>query len=55
QVIQDGNDYPVIGIDNEAMSRQHAKEIQIHIPEKRIKTVKLKNNSFWHKVQRSFL
>ena len=55
QVIQDGNDYPVIGIDNEALSIQHAKEIHIHIPEKRIKTVKLKDNSFWHKVQRSFL
>ncbi|WP_270179595.1 NAD kinase [Alkalihalobacillus sp. CinArs1] len=55
EVVQDGNDYPIIGIDNEALSIQHAKKLTIRIPDKRIKTVKLKDNSFWHKVQRSFL
>ncbi len=49
------NNYPIIGLDNEAFSIRSNKEIKITLPEKRIKTVKLKNNSFWHKVQRSFL
>jgi NAD+ kinase len=55
EVVQDGNDYPIIGIDNEAMSTRNSKELQIQLSEKRIKTVKLKDNSFWHKVKRSFL
>jgi NAD+ kinase len=52
---ENDNNYPVIGLDNEAFSIRSNKELKISLPEKRIKTVKLKNNSFWHKVQRSFL
>ncbi|TLS39103.1 NAD kinase [Pseudalkalibacillus caeni] len=55
KVVQDGNDYPVIGFDNEALSSRHCKQLDIKVADRRIKTVKLKNNSFWHKVQRSFL
>ncbi|TCP32055.1 NAD+ kinase [Scopulibacillus darangshiensis] len=49
------NNYPIIGLDNEAYSIRSNKEIKITLPDRRIKTVKLKDNSFWHKVQRSFL
>lgn len=55
QIAQDGNDYPLIGLDNEALSVQNTKNIEIELSGKIIKTVKLKNNSFWHKVQRTFL
>jgi NAD+ kinase len=54
-IVQDGNDYPIIGMDNEAMSVRNSKQVNITISDKKIKTVKLKDNSFWHKVKRSFL
>ncbi|MDG4656506.1 NAD kinase [Ectobacillus antri] len=47
--------YPVMGMDNEALSIQHVERVQIQLSDKPIKTVKLKNNSFWEKVQRTFL
>ncbi|SES07205.1 NAD+ kinase [Gracilibacillus ureilyticus] len=55
EVIQDGNDYPIIGLDNEAYSIRNIKTITIQLSDKRIKTVKLKNNSFWDRVKRTFL
>ncbi|OMP66104.1 NAD kinase [Domibacillus epiphyticus] len=55
QIVQDGNDYPIIGLDNEALSIQNIKNIEVEMSGKIIKTVKLKDNSFWHKVQRTFL
>lgn len=55
KVVQDGNDYPTMGMDNEALSIQHVNEIKLKLSEKQIKTVKLKDNSFWEKVKRSFL
>jgi NAD+ kinase len=55
KITQDGNDYPIIGMDNEAVSIQNVQEIKVELTDKKIKTVKLKNNSFWHKVQRNFL
>ena len=54
-IIQDGNDYPIIGLDNEAYSIQNIRTIDVNLSEKVVKTVKLKNNSFWHRVQRTFL
>lgn len=54
-VIQDGNDYPTMAMDNEALSIQHVKKVEVQLSGEVIKTVKLKNNSFWHKVKRSFL
>ncbi|MEH7387424.1 NAD kinase [Bacillus sp. JJ1521] len=53
--VQDGNDFPTIGADNEALSIRNVKQIDIRLSEKRIKTVKLKDNSFWEKVKRTFL
>ncbi|MFK2824679.1 NAD kinase [Bacillus sp. B190/17] len=55
KMLKGSNNYPIMGLDNEAMSIQHIEEIKISLSEKRIKTVKLKDNSFWHKVKRSFL
>ncbi|MBD1380129.1 NAD kinase [Metabacillus arenae] len=55
KVVQDGNDYPIIGLDNEAMSIKHVESVELELTGKIIKTVKLKDNSFWHKVQRTFL
>ncbi len=54
-VVQDGNDYPAMGVDNEAISIQHVKQVEFSLSNQVVKTVKLKNNSFWEKVKRSFL
>ncbi|MEC2071752.1 NAD kinase [Alkalihalophilus marmarensis] len=55
KVVQDGNDHPIIGADNEALSLRHAKDIRIKLADRQIKVLKLKTNSFWQKVQRNFL
>lgn len=55
KVVQDGNDYPVVGMDNEALSIRHTEQLDLKIGDRVIKTVKLKHNSFWEKVQRTFL
>ncbi|WP_233499270.1 NAD kinase [Bacillus weihaiensis] len=55
KIVQDGNDYPVIGIDNEALSIRNVKQLEYGLSETPIKTVKLKDNSFWEKVKRTFL
>ncbi|MCJ7839715.1 NAD kinase [Lederbergia sp. NSJ-179] len=55
KVVQDGNDYPSMGMDNEALSIQHVEKVDIQLSKKQIKTIKLKNNSFWEKVKRTFL
>lgn len=55
EVIQDGNDYPIIGLDNEAYSIKNIKDVTITLSDKVIKTVKLKNNSYWDRVKRTFL
>ncbi|WP_029268984.1 NAD kinase [Virgibacillus alimentarius] len=55
RILQDGNDYPIIGLDNEAYSIQNIKSINVRLSDKLIKTVKLKNNSFWDRVKRTFL
>ncbi|WP_284139842.1 MULTISPECIES: NAD kinase [unclassified Virgibacillus] len=54
-VTQDGNDYPIIGLDNEAYSVRNIKNIIVTLSDKVIKTVKLKNNSYWDRVKRTFL
>lgn len=55
KVVPDGNDFPTMGMDNEALSIQHVEQVEIQLTDKRIKTLKLKNNSFWEKVKRTFL
>ncbi|MCP3025388.1 NAD kinase [Halobacillus sp. A5] len=55
EVIQDGNDFPIIGMDNEAHSIRNIQDITVRLSDKQVKTVKLKNNSYWERVQRTFL
>lgn len=54
-VIHEGNDYPIISLDNEAFPIQQIKNLKVSMDDKIIKTVKLKNNSFWDRVKRTFL
>lgn len=55
KVVQDGNDYPIIGADNEALSVRHCHDLKINLADRSIKMLKLKNNSFFQKVQKTFL
>ncbi len=48
--VDDDNDYPTMGFDNEALSIRLVDKIQIKLSDKKIKTLKLKDNSFWEKV-----
>lgn len=49
------NNFPIISFDNEALASNKIQQIDIQLSQRVIKTVKLKTNSFWHKVQRMFL
>lgn len=55
KIVSEGNEHPTMGLDNEALSIRHVDKIQIRLSEKKIKTLKLKDNSFWEKVKRTFL
>lgn len=55
KIVQDGNDYPIIGMDNEALSISNVQQLEYSLSETPIKTVKLKDNSYWEKVKRTFL
>ncbi|KGX93348.1 inorganic polyphosphate/ATP-NAD kinase [Pontibacillus halophilus JSM 076056 = DSM 19796] len=55
KIIQDGNDYPIIGADNEALPVRNVETVHVRLAETRIKTVKLKDNSYWDRVKRTFL
>ena len=44
-----------MAMDNEALSIRQVEKIQIKLSEKKIKTIKFKDNSFWQKVKRNFL
>ena len=54
-VHQDGNDFPLMAADNEALGIRKVENVEIELSDKIIKTVKLKDNSFWEKVQRIHL
>ncbi|ASK62948.1 NAD kinase [Virgibacillus phasianinus] len=54
-IVPDGNSYPIIGMDNEAHPTRQVKTITVTLSDKVIKTVKLKNNSYWDRVKRTFL
>lgn len=54
-IVQDGNNYPIIGMDNEAHPIRPVKSITVTLSDRVIKTVKLKNNSYWDRVKRTFL
>lgn len=49
------NAFPIMAADNEALPVKKVQNIEISLSDKMIKTVKLKDNSFWEKVQRMFL
>ena len=55
KVISETNDHPTMGMDNEALSIREVENIQIQLSNKKLKTLKLKDNSFWEKVKRTFL
>ncbi|WP_010532382.1 NAD kinase [Lentibacillus jeotgali] len=55
EVVQDGNDYPIIGMDNEAYPVRNIQNLTVNLSDKLVKTVKLKNNSYWNRVKRTFL
>lgn len=55
RVHQDGNDFPLMAADNEALGIRKVENVAIELSSKIIKTVKLKDNSFWEKVQRIHL
>src|SRR5699024_11575957 len=55
EVVQDGNNFPIIGLANEAYSVRNIKRITVSLSDKVDKTVKLKNNSYWDRVKRTFL
>ncbi|MFC0522317.1 NAD kinase [Pontibacillus salicampi] len=55
QMEQDGNDYPIIGVDNEALPIRNMTDITITLSDRIVKTIKLKNNSYWERVKRTFL
>jgi NAD+ kinase len=50
-----GNEHPTMGMDNEALSIRHVDKIHVKLSDKHIKTLKLRDNSFWEKVKRTFL
>ncbi|CAM3152603.1 NAD kinase [Filibacter tadaridae] len=54
-VHQDGNDFPSMAADNEALGIHQVENVDIRLSDRTIKTVKLKDNSFWEKVQRIYL
>ncbi|AZU63616.1 NAD kinase [Neobacillus mesonae] len=55
KVVSETNDHPTMGMDNEALSIREVDHIQIELSNKKLKTLKLKDNSFWEKVKRTFL
>ncbi len=54
-VQQNGNDFPIVGMDNEAYSIRNIRELTVQMSQNVIKTVRLKNNSYWERVKRTFL
>lgn len=55
KVHDEENSFPIMAADNEALPVRKIEHIKISLSDKKVKTVKLRNNSFWEKVQRMFL
>ncbi|CAM3927946.1 NAD kinase [Geobacillus sp. FSL K6-0789] len=55
KMLEETSHFPIIGLDNEALSIQHIERIDIRLSDRVVKTVRLKDNSFWDKVKRVFL
>ncbi|CQR48136.1 putative inorganic polyphosphate/ATP-NAD kinase [Paraliobacillus sp. PM-2] len=55
EIIQDGNDYPIIGLDNEAYSIRNITDITVSMTDKYIQMIKLPDNNYWERIKRTFL
>ncbi|CAM3857111.1 NAD kinase [Alkalicoccus chagannorensis] len=55
KIVQDGNDHPIIGIDNEALGIRHSHDISVRVSDRTVKTLRMKDNLFHNKLKRSFL
>jgi len=55
KVVPDGNVFPTMGMDNEAVGLQKVETVEIQLTDQVIRTIKLKDNSFFEKVKRTFL
>lgn len=55
EIVQDGNTYPIIGLDNEAYPIRHIQSVSVSLSDRVVKTVRLKDNSYWDRVKRTFL
>ncbi|REJ31446.1 MAG: NAD kinase [Caldibacillus debilis] len=55
KVVHSGNDFPIVSMDNEALSIRNLRKIEVKLSGKIVKVIKLKDNSFWEKVKRTFL
>ncbi|MHC5251895.1 NAD kinase [Listeria kieliensis] len=51
----ENNEFPLIGMDSEALSIQHVHDIHLEVGDRFINIIKLPDNSFWDKVKRNFL
>lgn len=49
------NEFPLIGMDGEALSIKHIHDIHLEVGDRFINIIKLPKNSFWDKVKRNFL
>lgn len=55
EILQDGNDYPVIGLDNEAYSIRNIKDISFSMSSKTIQTLQLSQNSYFDRLKQLYL
>ncbi|MCQ6274399.1 NAD kinase [Bacillus sp. V3B] len=55
KIVKEGNEHPTMAMDNEAVSIHNLEKIEIKLSDKKINTLKLKDNSFWEKVKRVFV
>ena len=51
---QEGNEFPAIAADNEALGIKQVEKVEAYLSDKVIRTAKLADNSFFEKVQRTF-
>lgn len=55
EVIEQGNDHPIVSFDNEAFPIRKINNIEVYMEDLVVKTIKLKNNTYWDRVRRMFL
>ncbi|WP_117170573.1 NAD kinase [Paraliobacillus sediminis] len=55
EILQDGNDYPVIGLDNEAYSIRNIRDISFSMSSKTIQTLQLSQNSYFDRLKQLYL